>query len=109
MSYTFMFDLYTINNFINAGLTIFILIGCSIWLARFFSSAIKHRDRIGVFLVAIAVLLIIGNLVSLMAQIGQALSLGEWRLVFSTIRLGERITSACLVILLFFLGKAQYE
>jgi hypothetical protein len=106
-------DQYTINNIINAALTVFIIIACTIWLARFAASLIKHRDRVGVFLVSIASLLFIGNAFRLIVQIGQALGMTNYRVMFSGAATWERVLSAIIVIIMFYAGsdraKKYYE
>ena len=109
MSFAFTLDPYQMLNFVNAFLTIVVLVGCSIWLARFATSAIKHRDKIGAFLVTLAILLIAGNLIALIVQLGQGFGLSDYRVTFSLVRLAERIGSIILVFLLFYLGKDRYN
>ena len=107
MTFSITLDPYTIGNLINALLTLFIIIGCTIWLVRFAKSAIRHRDKIGVFLVVVAVLMLVMNLFSITTQIGQALGLTEWRVGFTAARMAERVLSLILVISLFQLGKVD--
>ena len=108
-SYTITVNPYTILNFINGVLTLIVLGGCFVWLSRFAISAIKFKDRIGMFLVVLALLLIIGNFVSISVQFGQGLGLTEYRVVFATVRLIERIISVGLMVLMFYLGRETYS
>ena len=107
MTFSITLDPYTIGNLINATLTLFIIIGCTIWLVRFAKSAIRHRDKIGVFLVVVAVLLLIANLFSITIQLGQAVGLTDYRVGFTAARMVERVLSLILVISLFQLGKVD--
>lgn len=109
MSYTITLDPYTILNFVNAVITTIVIIGCVIWLARFAASAVKFRDKIGMFLVTLAGLLLIANAMALMVQLGQALGLTEYRLTFTGFRFVERVLSLAGMIMLFVFGKQHYE
>ena len=107
MTFSITLDPYTIGNLINATLTLFIIIGCTIWLIRFAKSAIQHRDKIGVFLVVVAVLMLVMNLFSITIQLGQAIGLTDYRVGFTAARMVERVLSLILVISLFQLGKVD--
>ena len=109
MSYTFTPDPYVLLNIGSACLTVFVLIGVVVWLTRFSMSAIEHRDRVGLFLMTLAILLFMVNAIALTIQIGQALGLTEHRIVFAFFRFVERIFSVVGVVLLFVFGKQRYE
>jgi hypothetical protein len=109
MSYTITLDPYTVLNLINAAITTVIIFGCLVWLFRFTASAIEHKDKIGLFLVVLALMLLVVNVIALSLQVGQALGMTDYRVHFAVLRLLERVLSLTGMALLFVCGKHQYE
>ena len=105
MSFDFTLSMYQLLNFINATITLFVLIGCLIWLGRFAKSAIMHKDRIGGFLVVTALLLSFNSAYKIIAQLGQGFGLSEYRLLFVFMSTLVGLISFGLVLWMFYLGR----
>lgn len=104
-------DLYSGLNVINALITTLIIIGCAVWLGRFAIAAWKYQNSTGMFLVALAIILMLNNTYSFAVQWSQAIYTGneDVKIFLAAGRSLERISTLALIIGLFYLSGKHHE